>query len=66
MLLCGIPIEILMKVFEAKERQGKAIREMPPYLVRVLNSSAGEGLGSEGRREGGIIDVDSLGTLNDR
>jgi hypothetical protein len=33
LFLCGIPISILMKVLEAKERQGRYLREMPLSLV---------------------------------
>jgi len=42
-----------MKVFEAKEREGRYLREIPPRLARVQDSSAAAGLGSEGRRGGG-------------
>jgi len=42
-----------MKVFEAKERQGRYLREMSPRLVKAQGSSAAAGLGSEGRRGGG-------------
>jgi hypothetical protein len=33
LFLCGIPIQIFMKVFEAKERQRRYLREMPLSLV---------------------------------
>jgi len=33
LFLCGIPISIFMKVSEAKERQGRYLREMPRRLV---------------------------------
>ena len=33
LFLCGTAIKVFMKVFEAKERQGKAIREMYPWLA---------------------------------
>ena len=42
-----------MKVFEAKERKGRYLREMPPCLLKALGSSAAAGRGSEGRRGGG-------------
>ncbi len=42
-----------MKEFEAKERQGKAIREMPTRLSRLQDSSAAAGLGSEVQSGGG-------------
>ncbi len=35
LFLCGIPIEIFMKVIEAKERQGRYLREMFPWLAQV-------------------------------
>jgi len=44
LFLCGIPMEIFVKGFKAKERQGKAIREMPPRLSRAPDSSATAGL----------------------
>jgi hypothetical protein len=39
--LCGIPIQVFMKVFEAKERQGRYLGEMPPRFVRVPSLRAG-------------------------
>jgi len=44
-----------MKVFEAKERQGRYLREMPPRLSTAADSSAAAGLGSEGRRGGSLF-----------
>jgi len=39
-----------MKVFEAKEREGRYLREMYPGWFRAPGSFAAAGFGSEGRR----------------
>ncbi|MCZ6878407.1 MAG: hypothetical protein O7G29_09730, partial [Acidobacteria bacterium] len=53
LFLFRIPISVFMKVFEAKERAGRYLRECLFYWFRVPGSSADAGRGSEGRRGGG-------------
>ena len=47
-----------MKVFEAKERQGRYLRECLLGWSRAAGSSAAAGRGSEGRRGSPTVDND--------